>query len=1007
MPFTAPLRFGHGQGITSICINEKLKRIVTGGADGQLRFWENFEDSVPQTYDVAEEVTAVAVYGDIVLVATEKGIVNAHESATGEFDSTVTRFSLPITHMVVSKNGHLLVASSDFEVRWISLQDKTFQRLDGHGAPVLSVSVDPFTVFASTACGDGNLRIWQLSDVSCIKTLCIFPKVNEFRLTHPLARMAWFPNLGSVLAVPAGKQVQIYDRNEWLLLKSYKVEDSNASVCCYDSTGARLAAACMNGSIFVWETGSDTLIFRDVHPKGRTLCALCWNPFNCAQLLLADVNGFVGGLQSVAATEKPVNNIPSILSNEAEEPAVSHELPLISDDENSTDFDISKIKSTYSARVSDLPDASTDSQLTTEKLVLLLKNWQSSLLPKPFNPGSTALAHGEHYMKWNRVGTIRHYVSREMGNVIDVEFHNVSIHHALHFQNEVSKYSIGDLSDEAVAFASYEDENSGSQVFISHFASWDSPKEWYIDVPFGESVQCLCLGKGWVAFATSSRLLRVYTLSGVFMWISTIENSVVAMSARGSRLFLVCHDGLALNGDVRLCYSAYTFDEKSSFYGVVANTSKNNSVALSAGASLTWLCVTELGTFCTADSIGTVRILVNGAWIPVCALNEPDQVDQEYLWPVDLQEETSKILCVRCKRSKVPTVTPKPAMVYVNWKIPTCDVSHMKANSGELALVTNIKGQLFRHANLATKSSSFKDAGIDKNSLRSLLKTFAMACKAENYEFALDIATLSTNEANLRVFLRYACENDCNILAEKLESLRKERYDKEAELFQSFQRSEVELPEVSLSLKYKNKPYAVERDEKEEEEEETTNRLSLNFALSPDRSAYTDDLLSVASTPSMSSCFGDLPTPSPGKPYNPFKKRKTTKETELQKVGSAFDFETPKRQSPSAEQLSAQQKGRKREKAQLGTLDALFKSTTSTQATVDSVSEASQDLFPNMVCKDAPTAEKQEIAPFQTWFADNRETIVRDFSGNSTDDKALIKFALSQYRQANKQAGLQ
>ncbi|KFD52347.1 hypothetical protein M513_06728 [Trichuris suis] len=1009
MPFTVPLRFGHSQGITSICVSEKLKRIVTGGEDGQLRFWENFEDNIPQTYDVADE-------GDTVLVATEKGVVNAHESATGKFDSTVTRFSLPITHMVVSKSGHLLVASSDFEVRWISLHDKTFQRLDGHEAPVFSVSVDPFTVFASTACADGYLRIWQLSDVSCIKTLRIFPKVNEFRLTYPLARMDWFPNLGNVLAVPTGREVQIYDRNEWLLLKSYKVEDSDASICCYDSTGARLAAACMSGSIFVWETGSDTLIFRDVHPKGRALCALFWNPFKCGQLLLADVNGFVGGFQSIDATEIPVDNVPSVFSNE-QEVAVSHELPLISDDENSTDFDISKIKSTYSAKLNDLTDAAADSQLTIEKLGLLLKNWQSSLLPKPFNPGSTPLAHGEHYMKWNRVGTIRHYVSREMGNVIDVEFHNVSVHHALHFQNEVSKYSIGDLSDEAVAFASYEDENSGSQVYISYFASWDSPKEWYIDVPFGESVQCLCLGKGWVAFTTSSRLLRVYTLSGVFVWISTIENSVVAMSARGSRLFLVYHDGMALSGDVRLCYCAYMFDEESSFYGVVANTSQNNSVPLSAGASLKWLCVTELGTFCTADSFGTVRILVNGAWIPVCTLNDPDKIDQEYLWPVDLQEETSKILCVCCKRSKVPSVMPKPAMVYVSWKIPTCDVSHMKGDSGELALVTNIKGQLFRHTNLTPNGSSLKEVGIDRSSLRSLLKTFAIACKAENYEYALDVASLSTTESNLRVFLRYACENDCNVLAEKLESLRKERYDKEAELSQSFQRSEVELPKLSLSLKYKNKAHTVEREEDEQVEEETTSRLSLSFALSPDRSAYTDDLLSATSTPSVGGCFGDLPTPSPGKPYNPFKvrlfrflaawhitlqKRKKVKETELSNARSVFDFETPKKQRPTADQASQQQNAKKREKAEFRTLDALFKSTTSTQATTGSISEASQDLFPNMVCRDASAAEKEEVPPFETWFAENREVIVRDFSGNSTDDKALIKFALSQYRQANK-----
>uniref|UniRef100_A0A5S6QWP7 Minichromosome loss protein Mcl1 middle region domain-containing protein n=1 Tax=Trichuris muris TaxID=70415 RepID=A0A5S6QWP7_TRIMR len=989
MPLTVPLRYGHSDGITSISVDQKLRHIVTVGAEGQLRFWKNFEDDVPETYDVADELTAVAVYGDTVLVATEKSVVNAHVAATGELDSTVARFSLPITHMVASRSGHLLVASSDFQVRWISLLDKTYRPLEGHEAPVLSVAVDPLGIFASTACGDGCLRIWQLSDVKCecIKTLRILPKVNEFRLTHPLARMDWCPDLSGVLAVPAGKEVQIYDRNDWSLTKKYTVENSDASICCYDSIGARLAVACMDGSIVVWDAFSGDVIFSDVHPRGRALCALFWNPFIRDQLLLADVCGYVGGFKCIPKPGKLGDSSTAIFADE-EQFDVGDHLPAISDDENSADFDISRIKSTW---LNDRPtESSAESKLTLENVASLLKNWQASLSPKPFSPGSTPFCRGEHYMKWNRVGMIKHYANREMGDVIDVEFHNVSLHQTLHFQNEVTKYSIGDLSEEAVALASYEHEDSGSQVFISHFASWYSAKEWYIDVPFGESVQCLCLGKGWVAFTTSSRLLRVYTLSGVLLWTSTIESQVVAMSARGLLLFLVYHEGIALSGHPRLHYSAYMFDEASAFYGVISKVPHSANVVLSADASLTWLCVTEQGTFCTADSVGIVRILVNGAWVPIRRLNEPDKIDQEFLWPVDLLEETTKILCVCCKRSKVPALNPKPAMVYVPWKMPVCHISHIKSDNGELALMTNVKRQLLRHANFAVGRSNSKDAGIDKGDICFLLKTFAVACKAERYEFALDLASLSTTEANLNVFLRYACDNHCNVLVERLESLRRERYDKGNRRSQNSQKAETEFFESPspLSLEDKQNTLATE------EEEQRSAHLSFSFALSPDRSPCKDDTLSELCTPTAGSLL-NLPTPSPGRPYNPFKKRQTT-ETELTSTRSVFDLQTPKKRRPTLTQLSETEKAKKLEKAQVRTIDALFKSATSTQASTNGISDASQDLFPNMVCQQSSNTEKD---PFTAWFDENREAVVRDFSGDGTDDKALLKFALSQYRQ--------
>lgn len=52
---------------------------------------------------------------------------------------------------------------------------------------------------------------------------------------------------------------------------------------------------------------------------------------------------------------------------------------------------------------------------------------------------------------WNSVGIIRQY-NNEEENSIDVEFHDTSVHHAIHIPN-TSNYTMADLSSEAVLLA--------------------------------------------------------------------------------------------------------------------------------------------------------------------------------------------------------------------------------------------------------------------------------------------------------------------------------------------------------------------------------------------------------------------------------------------------------------------------------------------------------------------------------------------------------------------------
>lgn len=66
---------------------------------------------------------------------------------------------------------------------------------------------------------------------------------------------------------------------------------------------------------------------------------------------------------------------------------------------------------------------------------------------------------------WNAVGVIRQY-STEEENSVDIEFHDTSVHHAMHILNN-ENYTIADLSTEAVLLATEGDSESQRCVSLS------------------------------------------------------------------------------------------------------------------------------------------------------------------------------------------------------------------------------------------------------------------------------------------------------------------------------------------------------------------------------------------------------------------------------------------------------------------------------------------------------------------------------------------------------------
>lgn len=82
-----------------------------------------------------------------------------------------------------------------------------------------------------------------------------------------------------------------------------------------------------------------------------------------------------------------------------------------------------------------------------------------------------------------------------------------------------------------------------SKLQCLHFSSWDTNKEWMVDLPKGEDVRALCLGQGWAAAATSALMLRLFSIGGVQRELFSLPGPVVCMAGHGEQLLIVYHRG--------------------------------------------------------------------------------------------------------------------------------------------------------------------------------------------------------------------------------------------------------------------------------------------------------------------------------------------------------------------------------------------------------------------------------------------------------------------------------
>ncbi|XP_076594786.1 WD repeat and HMG-box DNA-binding protein 1 isoform X2 [Chaetodon auriga] len=864
-----PMRFDHSEGHTEVCFDDSGKFIVTCGNDGDVRIFEGLDDDDPRFISVGEKAYSLALKNRKLVTAGSSNTVQIHTFPDGDPDGILTRFTTNATHVAFNSSGSRVAAgSSDFMVKVVEVSDSSQQKtLRGHEAPVLSVTFDPKDDFLASAGCDGAVVVWNIEEQTQVISWPLLQKTNDVTNAKSLCRLAWQPGTGKFLAVPVETEVHLYQRGSWDHVSTLSDDQLTqpVNVVAWSPCGQFLAAGGVGGSLTVWDVNNKLCVERQKHEKGFTVCGLAWHPSG-SQIAYTDTEGCLGLLDGLSASTSSTSSTKAPTKTAAKDyddlfdddddrlmdeglsdtnsPVKKPAAAAAADDEDDDDFlmpatgrvrnreailDDENSRDTGSLRLGQ--DKFGDDEDSRSGVMPAaappapLRPVYDGPLPTPpqkaFQPGSTPAHLTHRFMMWNSVGIVRGY-NDEQDNAIDVEFHDTAVHHTMHLTNSLG-HTVADLSQQAVLLACPSTDELASKLQCLHFSSWDTNKEWMVDLPPGEDVRALCLGQGWAAVATSSLTLRLFSIGGVQRELFSLPGPVVCMAAHGEQLLIVYHRATGFDGDQALGVQLLQLGRRKK------QLINGEPLPLSRKSYLSWLGFTAEGTPCSVDSEGVVRMLnrsLGNTWTPVCNTRETCKSKSDHYWVVGVHESPQQLRCIPCKGSRYPPTLPRPAVAILPFRLPLCHTSTEKGQMEEQFW----RSVLFHNHYSFLSSSGYEtdehgQSQSQKEQQELLMKMFALSCKLEREFRCVELAELMTQNV-VTLAIRYASRSRRMALAQRLNEVALEKANQIQE-----EEEEEEEPEYSRRTSGFDHSevaagrYCSRRNQEEEEEREEELRV--------------------------------------------------------------------------------------------------------------------------------------------------------------------------------------
>ncbi|XP_057304718.1 WD repeat and HMG-box DNA-binding protein 1-like isoform X2 [Hydractinia symbiolongicarpus] len=766
------LRTAHIEGQTFAAYGNNYKSYITAGAEGDVRSYPDLFDDETVSISAGSRVTCMVSKGKKVVLANDLHEVKSYSLPDLILDSVLLRFTASVNHICISEDGSKVgAASSDFSIKIVNSDGSEQKTFTGHSAPVFSLCIGNNDNMISCSC-DGSLRIWDLGTQKCSKVLDILPKYNSS--SNQMCVISMSPVKNEHVVVPFEKTFKVFSTVDWSEDFTLPAEHSeNVCIVQYSPCGKYVCSATTNGELFTWDISARKCIKKYQQHLNKCITSLQWNGSDGKTVLFADIDGEIGictlpiskdqtdefgddydilgdmllndNMMEGDAKEGDDQNDGIYFSASAKK---GKKRVLDDDDDDVDDVPVTATKkhrlnnadSFLNDEAEDDDDADVDD--TNISLNLIKEGLLGDLKKPVIDEDNDSLSSFVVEKVWNAVGIIRCHSEDDISS-IDVEFHDTKTSHPLHIPNAMNN-TMAVLSNTVVLFACEKQDNMPSKLMCTHFASWDSNKEWSIPMPDGENIECICANSDHIFIATSARLLRILSVGGIQTQLISIPGPIVCMAIHEQQFIAVYQKAAGLKGCQSFGVLHMRFNKNS--WKIFAD----ESISLKPRVCLTWLGFSTEGTPAMVDSSGDVLLLQrsSNSWIPIANTKKQAKNKSDNYWVVGIEERSAQIRCIYCKGANFPATLPRPVPTVIPFQIPLCDIKTEKSmKEHELIKSQLISSNVAFNRRLVQADIDDDVSDLEKQQTQLLMQLFALSCKSDREYRAIELCKLMSLEA--------------------------------------------------------------------------------------------------------------------------------------------------------------------------------------------------------------------------------------------------------------------
>ncbi|KAF0695617.1 Aste57867_13568 [Aphanomyces stellatus] len=633
---------------------------VTCGEDGYVCFTDVKElkeirsmrivtdDGTVPSISVSATLSADGAHRDVFVASSDNYLLNRYSlGAKATFEGCYLRCTEEIKHISCSKS-YVAVVSEDLRSRVVVRANmERVLILEGHKEVVKSVAIDPMETFVATSSADGTVKLFNIADVDG-ETVEVNPAGSlPIRYQHGmddevLARIAWQPQTGSLLAVPLQMNtIGLYERGTWklngkLVFPTFDgVFNADVNAIAFSPNGHYVVAASMSKQIFVWDVATR-----------ECLCSFECEDNVIALSWLVDANGFavlmssglIGHASDVipASKEPPTNTSvaaplpvaaptveavsPTPATSTKPDPSV---LSTTTTAEDEDEMQVNAIKRSFGfdpdmavlpaeATIDDddldpTTQAAMDAPLLATSSGLVPVAAATAVAQPSFQPGAV-LQGPVILLAWNLLGDIEALTSTDQTPLVVLRF-NDKAKRGFKF-HDTYNLTMADFDDDGAIFAAPAQDDLPSVISYRPIDSWTSSGAWHHSLPEGEDVLCVTTAGSTCAVGTTRQYVRLFGAGGVLLSLFALPGRIVTLASHASGALAVLY---AVGGTLH--YAVYTVQSTAPRVQVRAQ-------GVLPVAAVEWFGFNDDAAmlFCVQAKTGVVLVLselVGRQWMPL------------------------------------------------------------------------------------------------------------------------------------------------------------------------------------------------------------------------------------------------------------------------------------------------------------------------------------------------------------------------------------------------------